>query len=233
MVSSHRLAFWLSAVLQGVAALNAAQPYEMVYMYTAYKLEFQTVAAGQRKIAPDCKHRPLGPRVTAGPLYDAEQAFLADTATAGLTDICSFYDFYKFVGTGDWGAAMAGKDNPSAKRTDAQNRLTRTLYPDADALSDAVNDIKTIGARALKFRPNRLFSQALVSTLGGVAEDIPYPTIIKEAGKVVEAARLVLATRIANNPADTALRDRVNAVCLKRFIYSCSYTTTPCKLRSK
>ena len=233
MVSSHRLAFWLSAVLQGVAALNAAQPYEMVYMYTAYKLEFQTVAAGQRKIAPGCTHRPLPPRVTAGPLYDAEQAFLADAATAGLAGICSFNDFYRWVGTGDWQAALAGKDTPRPGQTDAQNRLTRTLYPNADALSDAVNDINTIGARAMKFRPDRLFSQAFVNTLGGVAADIPYPTIIKEAGKVVEAARLVLATRIADNPADTALRDRVNAVCLKRFIYSCSHTSTPCKLRSK
>jgi hypothetical protein len=61
----------------------------------------------------------------------------------------------------------------------------------------------------MRFRPDRLFSQALVNTLGGVAADIPYPTIIKEAGKVVQAARLVLATRIANNPADTALRDRL------------------------
>lgn len=128
---------------------------------------------------------------------------------------------------------MTGKDAPKAGQTDAQNRLTRTIYPNAGALSDAVNDINTIGSRALKFRPNLLFSAALINTLGGVPENIPYPTIIKEAGKVVEAARLVLATRIANNPADTALRDRVNAVCLKRFIYSCSHTTTPCKLRSK
>lgn len=49
MFSPHRIVFWLSVALQGVNALNAAAPSEMVYIYNAYKMEFLTFIAGLEK----------------------------------------------------------------------------------------------------------------------------------------------------------------------------------------
>jgi len=112
---------------------------------------------------------------------------------------------------------MSGKDAPRPSQTLAENSLTRTLNPDADAIADAVNDFNTIGQRKLLIKPASLFSAAKVASLGHTAATLPYPTLMREASLVVEAARVSLATTIAETaagPALDALKTTVSDVSL-------------------
>jgi hypothetical protein len=134
MFSPRRIVFWLSVALQGVNALNAAAPYEMVYLYNAYKMEFLTVAAGSRKIAPDCTHTPFTGNA-ASPLGQINTNINAAAITKGVVEICTFYEFMQHVQTNVWRTAMQGKEVPrggAANIASINDPLTRTLDPDAD-----------------------------------------------------------------------------------------------------
>ena len=171
MFSPCRIVFWLSLALQGVNALNAAAPYEMVYLYNAYKMEFLTVAAGSRKIAPGCTHVPYTGAPQA-PLGLINANIVATAIAEGVEGICTFYEFMDHVATNSWRIVMAGKEVPRlgpANAASINDPLTRTLNPNADRLSDAANDPARIGGRDLYTLPDRLFSTADLTAMGGAA----------------------------------------------------------------
>jgi hypothetical protein len=195
MFSPRRIVFWLSVVLQSVNALNAAGPYELVYLYYAYKMEYATVAAGSRKIAPGCVHTPFAGNAAA-PLGVIDAANTAAAVTQGVVGICTFYEFWHQVGTNAWAQAMNGKELP--RRNDPlsiTNPLTRTLNPDADRFADSVNDPATIGARRLATLPDVLWSPAELALMGG-AGNAAWATQLQRASTVVEAAREEMANRL-------------------------------------
>lgn len=89
-----RLHFLLLGFFAGleVLALDAASPWEMMYLYAAYKAEWLAGLNGsQRQIATLCKRSITHP--FPGSDFDTQ------AAAAGVTKMCSFDDFVKFVGT--------------------------------------------------------------------------------------------------------------------------------------
>ena len=98
-------------VLQSVNALNVAGPYELVYLYYVYKIEYATVPAGSRKIAPGCVHRPYTGNAAA-PLGVIDAANTAAAVAQGVVGICTFKEFYNRVGTNSWAQAMVNKELP-------------------------------------------------------------------------------------------------------------------------
>ena len=72
------LLVWLTAVL-GVSALNAAVPFQLLWYYTAYKIEWRS-GISPRNIATGCHHAPSA-------------AFDAVASAAGVSGICTFDEF--------------------------------------------------------------------------------------------------------------------------------------------
>jgi hypothetical protein len=88
-----RLPFLLLSLFAGleVLALDEAAPWEMMYFYAAYKAEWLAGLNGsQRQIATLCKRSTNHP--FAGSDFDSQ------AASFGVTGMCSFDDFVKFVG---------------------------------------------------------------------------------------------------------------------------------------
>lgn len=200
MFSPRRMVFWLSVALQGVDALNAAAPYEMVYLYNAYKMEYLTVPAGSRKIAPGCRHTPYTGN-PAAPLALIAANTNAASIAQGVVGICTFNEFMQHVQTNAWRAAMRNKERPAlgpANVATINDPLTRTLDPDADRLATAVNDLATIGQHRLFTVPNLLYSTADLTLMGGIAPrwNVPWSKQLEKASSVVEAARKEMANRL-------------------------------------
>lgn len=76
---------WFSVCFQVVNALNAAIPYEAVYFYNAYKMEYAATIGneGARTIMPGCTHRPV-PAPAGSPNGIIEAAFIQSTIDAGV-----------------------------------------------------------------------------------------------------------------------------------------------------
>lgn len=79
----------MSVFLNEVHALNAAVPYELLYFYHSYKLEFTLLPASSRTMGKACKHKAVA--TTAG------NAVEAAITSQGLTGICTFDEFVKHV----------------------------------------------------------------------------------------------------------------------------------------
>jgi hypothetical protein len=181
MFSPRHIVFWLAVALQGVNALNAANPYEMVYMYYAYKMEWASgVAAADRKIAPGCTHKAYTGIPTA-PLALIENANLAAMATQGVSGICTFFDFWKYAGTHTWLQMWTGQE--IAKPNPTQPPLTRTIDPDADRIADVMNNPAKIGPKKLLSLPGKMWSAAAIAEMGGgiPAADIPWAQVCTKA----------------------------------------------------
>jgi hypothetical protein len=161
MFSPHYIVFWLSVALQGVNALNAAAPYEIVYLYNAYKMEFLTFTSpGSRKIAPGCTHVPYTGNPAAHPAI-INTNLVASAIAEGVVGICTFNESMRHVQTSGWERAMRNKE--ASPRFGAANAailndpLTRTLDPNADRLAVVVNDPATIGDEELLTPLDRIF----------------------------------------------------------------------------
>jgi hypothetical protein len=76
------LLVWLTAVL-GIFALNDAAPFELLWYYTAYKIEWRS-GISPRSIATGCHHAP-------------STAFDATASAAGVSGICTFDEFVKHL----------------------------------------------------------------------------------------------------------------------------------------
>ena len=59
MVKLRAVVLGLCAIASKVLALNEAMPYEMLYFYNVYKMEFAAVPAADRRIATTCGFLPL------------------------------------------------------------------------------------------------------------------------------------------------------------------------------
>ena len=127
MYSLRLIIYWFSLILQEVNALNAVGPYEAVYFYSAYKMEFATRPAGSRTIA-------VGARANAmpalAPPHVVELAFIAETVAAGMFGICSFDHFLKWIKTSGRNAFVP--DNP---RNPYPRSISVTLNPSADEIA--------------------------------------------------------------------------------------------------
>lgn len=86
--------FWLFLLLEDACASDAALPYELLWFYGAYKMEFKTRPLDTRDMARGCVHVPL--KVGAG--LAAEQAFIATTEEQGVEGICAFDEFVRHIG---------------------------------------------------------------------------------------------------------------------------------------
>src|SRR6266487_3029394 len=101
-----RLLLGLSVLLSEVWALNDAIPYELLWFYSAYKMDYKTHKAADRTIVRNCVHQP--------PISGAaaiEAAFIQETVDAGVQGICHFDEFVKHVGGADfdkWRKSAAG-----------------------------------------------------------------------------------------------------------------------------
>lgn len=200
MFFPRRIVFWLCVALQGVDALNAAAPYEMVYLYNAYKMEYITVAAGSRKIAPGCTHTPFTGNA-ASPLGQINANINAAAITEGVVGICTLYEFMQHVQTNAWRTAMQNKEVPRggpANIASINDPLTRTLDPNADRLAVAVNDPATIGDNRLLTRPERLFSDADLIAMGGTAPgwNVPWAKQLEKVSGIVENSRQEISNRL-------------------------------------
>ncbi|KAG4440016.1 hypothetical protein IFR05_004530 [Cadophora sp. M221] len=188
MFSPARIVFWLAVMLHGVNALNAAAPYEMTYLYYAYKMEFLTVPAASRRIAPGCYHSPV-----TGNIRDPRvQISINNEATAlaeGVVGICTFSEFMDHVETN------ATINNP----------ITRTLNPDADRLATTVNDITSIRNNRLLTLPERIFSEAKLASLGG--RTVSWAKQLQTISSIVETSREEMAKRLKLNPGDAVVQD--------------------------
>lgn len=80
------LVAWLTAVLS-VFALNDAVPFELLWYYTAYKIEWRS-GISPRNIATGCRHAPSA-------------AFDAAASAAGVSGICTFDEFVKHLDSKD------------------------------------------------------------------------------------------------------------------------------------
>lgn len=77
---------WLTAVLS-VFALNDAAPFEILWYYTAYKIEWRS-GISPRNIATGCRHAPSA-------------AFDAAASAAGVSGICTFDEFVRHFDSRD------------------------------------------------------------------------------------------------------------------------------------
>jgi len=213
MFFSRRFVFWLCVALQGANALNAAAPYEMVYLYYAYKMEYLTFKPpGSKKIAPGCTHRPFTGSAGA-PQAIIEQAINNAASVQGVVGICTFNEFMNHIQTSSWQRAMRGKDPTprfgAANVASIYDPLTRTLDPSADRLAAAVNDPATIGREKLLTRPDRLFSLADLTAMGGQAANgwlVPWAKQVQKVSGVVEGARQEMGKRLRLDPDNQVLK---------------------------
>lgn len=195
---SPRLAFLcLSLALNGVNALNAAAPYEAIYFYNAYKMEYATVSdPALRTIATGCVHR--GPRANipaTSPPGIVEANFIQSTVGAGVAGICSFDDFLREIQSPGWSAY--NRINPSVANPISQSV---TLEPDADAVSARVNDPARIGRKRLLFDATKLLSPSVLNTIVEHAPNgdavHPYGKVISKISDAVQTARVAHANGI-------------------------------------
>lgn len=119
------LVIWVSCLLSRVLALNTAVPYQLLYFYYGYKIEFASLPAAERMIAPTCRHR-------AKPGTAEGVAVEAAIAAQGLPGICTF---------GEFALEVLGKQ--SAKHYTGTGL---TIDPDSSAAKDLPTD-KTIKLR--------------------------------------------------------------------------------------
>lgn len=78
----YLLLVWLTAVL-GVFANNQAAPFELLWYYTAYKIEWRS-GINPRNLATGCHHKPSA-------------AFDAAASAAGVSGICTFDEFIQHL----------------------------------------------------------------------------------------------------------------------------------------
>ncbi|KAH9218429.1 hypothetical protein DL95DRAFT_405820 [Leptodontidium sp. 2 PMI_412] len=205
MVSPARIIFWLAVALHEVNALNAAAPYEMTYLYYAYKMEFLTTPAESRRIARGCTHSPITGNAQ-NPFVQISTNVEATAVAEGVQGMCTFFEFMRHVQTSGWKDAMAGKDvvrpNDPASIT---NPLTRTLNPDADRLAGAVNDITTIETARLLTKQEKIFSENDLASMGGGT--IAWAKQLETVSVVVEASRKEMAKRLNLDSTNAELKD--------------------------
>lgn len=194
MLSPRLILFWLFAAFHVANALNPSVPYEAVYFYNAYKIEFAATMANPalRTIATQCVHNAVG-APAGSPSGIVEQAFIDSTIAAEVPGICSFDDFLR--GRNNRGIADIGwrAFRPPAPTVANPTSLTITLEPDADALAAAVLNPNTLGANRLGFLVQRLLSAPVLATYVTAAGAYPYARTISKVSDAVQRARLAVA----------------------------------------
>lgn len=83
------IVLWASVFLSELHAYNAAAPFELLYFYYSYKVEYMLAPSGSRTIATGCTHTRRGG--TAG------EAVEAAILIQGLDGICTFDEFVHYV----------------------------------------------------------------------------------------------------------------------------------------
>ncbi|RFU28163.1 hypothetical protein B7463_g8176, partial [Scytalidium lignicola] len=193
MLSPRLMFFWLFVAFHVANALNAAAPYESVYFYNAYKIEYAATIGNPalRTISPECVHKP-SPARPGTPGGIIEQNFIQSTIDAGVSGICSFDDFLGGIQDKGWKAYKSPKPDPSNPTS-----LTITLNPDADAFAAQALNPTTLGCNRLGFRTENLLSAAVRATYvkhnpaGG--EVYPYAGTISKISDAVQTAREAVA----------------------------------------
>lgn len=203
-------------------ALNAAIPYEAVYFYNAYKIEYAASlkSGGPRTIATRCEHSTQQePKTT--PLGMVLANFEKSAADAGVAGICSFDEFLK-SGVLDDGWKNFEPPTPTEKNPTS---ITITLDPDADAIATEALNPSKLGNRRLGFVAENLLSSAVLETYGkpnGRGKiAYPYPGTISKVSNAVQSARAVVAGDGTVIVQDAFKNVRV-ATCLLISIRMCS-----------
>ncbi|KAK3676824.1 hypothetical protein LTR78_003028 [Recurvomyces mirabilis] len=80
------LLLWLTAAL-GAFALKEAAPFEVLWYYQAYKIEWKSVDSSKRQIAGGCTHKS-----------GVDLAFDDAAAAAGVAGICTIDEFTQYLG---------------------------------------------------------------------------------------------------------------------------------------
>ena len=214
MLSSRLMFFWLFAAFHVANALNAAAPYEAIYFYNAYKMEFATTLGNPtlRTIAPGCVHRPT-PAPPATPAGIVEANFIQSTIDAGLPGICSFEDFLRGpngIQNADWRAYRP--INPAFPNPTS---LTVTLDPNADAFAARALNPATLGRNRLGFLTDNLLSAAVRATyVTHTPAGLPayaYGRTITKISDAVQTARLAVAS-------GAVVPDAFHDVCLAHLL---------------
>ncbi|KAI9729524.1 MAG: hypothetical protein M1818_008497 [Claussenomyces sp. TS43310] len=211
MRPSHLL-IWLTLCLE-TFALNAAAPFELLYFYSAYKIEWTSLDSSGRTIATGCRHSPNN--FPAG-----ESAYAAAATAAGVKGICTFDEFVKYVG-----------------RTQSFIRYrytAATITPDPATIK--VKFQQTFGVYpALAYDPAKL-----LPTWASVRANTPLTPIIKQITNAVQTAREVVtdanalvATEVANSKSylqiiqQLRLKDQMKFMgqAITGFLRQTSFTT--------
>jgi hypothetical protein len=97
---------WFITILE-VYANNLAAPFELLWYYSAYKIEWKS-GTHPRALATGCKHSPA-------------TAFDSAAAAAGLSGICTFDEFVQHVGqNNEWAGFHSGEPlDPNDKKVKA------------------------------------------------------------------------------------------------------------------
>jgi hypothetical protein len=167
-----RLVLWLFIALKAAYALSPVSPYDLVYLYSAYKAEWAATlgddaAVAVRKIAPGCKAKKFVPNpLNTKPAYLIAQALNSQANEQGIAGICNFREFMDHVGTKVWNKALAGID----LITD-DPQLTRTLDPDPDRIYAAIMNKVAIEKMELSTLAKKLFSDAAFHAIDGNSVD--------------------------------------------------------------
>lgn len=206
----HLYLFWLLVGLPIASALNEAAPYEIVYLYNAYKAEFATQPdPSKRKIATACPHQPE-PAPPNTPAGRVEAAFIQSTIDVGVVGICSFKDFVRHIGNTGWRRYRS-------ERLDPVNPVSEfnTLEPDADRIASHLRTQQIVGGRLL-IEPHIL--------IRGFVATAPFSDVVKSAADVIQTARKDRAAGVGPAIVDT--------VCLPTLPRGNSLTSYSLRLRA-
>ena len=206
MLTIRHAIFWLSVLFNAVTALNVAAPYEVMFFYSAYKMEFATVAKDSRTLAPGCTHVPklYGDKTGTSPPAIAETAFVNSAVDAGIAGICSFDEFLKHIGSSGW----------NGYKSSYQRGLT--ISPDVDTVIEYMGDLKNgkgpTGSNRLQFQEGKLLSSATLATITPSTNKYgqtvyPYDNVLQKVTDAIQRARSAHAGGAGKPILDTWIDD--------------------------
>ncbi|KFY49142.1 hypothetical protein V495_00698 [Pseudogymnoascus sp. VKM F-4514 (FW-929)] len=165
MKSLSFLVIWVLFLVNEVLALNTAVPYQLLYFYYGYKIEFSSLPAAERKIAVKCIHR-------AKPGTAEGAAVEAAIAAQGLPGICTFGEFALHVLGKQSGKLYTGTgitidpDSSAAKDfpTNEENGLRMSTKILSDNKPRALKDVIDVVTKQIQMSRSRAAASPDVSS---------------------------------------------------------------------
>lgn len=172
------IVFTLFHLVTTIKCLDSATPSEMMYLYSAYKIDWKKEDPYNPSIAKDCK-----PYVKTQDL-ELKQSLWRETEKAGLVGICSFGDFaHRII------------HSSTVKYSIKQSPKLFTLEPDlADVAKElGLHGIKTTDVSGTKRNKHVRYQPDLVCSKIPKVDNIklhPFATLLQVVENTVKDARI-------------------------------------------